>query len=83
MIRYILYIPQALIAEEVRKREGAKLLAMDERKRPYNSLRRDSDNKAPTEEEMEALDSRGRDRRTPWQLSYSHNNLHYTYSSFL
>ena len=51
----VLYIPQVLIAEEVRNREGAKLLAMDERKRPYNSLRRDGDNKAPTEEEMEAF----------------------------
>ena len=55
MIRYILCIPQALIAEEVRNREGAKLLAMDGRKRPYNSLWRDGDNKAPMEEEMEAF----------------------------
>ena len=31
-----------------------RLLALDERKRPYNSLVRDGSSKEPTEEEMEA-----------------------------
>ena len=31
-----------------------RLLALDERKRPYNSLVKDGSSKEPTEEEMEA-----------------------------
>ena len=42
---------QALKAEEAHIKEADKLLAMDERKRPYNSM---YEVKAPTEEEMEA-----------------------------
>ena len=54
-VRVCVCVPQALLAEGVRQREGEKLLAMDERKRPYNSLRRDGNSKEPTEEEMEAF----------------------------
>ena len=37
-----------------REREADRLLAMDERKRPYNSMKADS-SMVPTEEEMEAF----------------------------
>ena len=38
-------------------------MVMDERKRPYNSLKRDGECREPTEEEMEAYKL---NRRTPW-----------------
>jgi len=43
-----------LIEEDLREKKMNRLLAMDERKRPYNSLVRDGSTKEPTEEEMEA-----------------------------
>ena len=39
--------------QEEREKEADKLIAMDERKRPYNSMKADS-SAIPTEEEMEA-----------------------------
>lgn len=48
---YIYYLLQALKKEEANQKEADRLLAMDERKRPYNSM---CEVKAPTEEEMEA-----------------------------
>lgn len=47
----VFYLLQALKKEEANQKEADRLLAMDERKRPYNSM---CDVKAPTEEEMEA-----------------------------
>lgn len=44
-------LKKALKDEEANQKEADMLLAMDERKRPYNSM---SEVKAPTEEEMEA-----------------------------
>ncbi|XP_054717231.1 pre-mRNA-splicing factor SLU7-like [Uloborus diversus] len=44
-------LKKALKAEEASQKEADRLLAMDERKRPYNSM---YEVKAPTEEEMEA-----------------------------
>ena len=46
---------QALDREEAHQREAERILAMDERKRPYNSLRSFESFKEPTEEEMEAF----------------------------
>lgn len=43
---------QALSAEEQRLKQVAVLMQMDERKRPYNSLK---EVREPTEEEMEAF----------------------------
>ncbi|XP_022080625.1 pre-mRNA-splicing factor SLU7-like [Acanthaster planci] len=45
---------EALQKEEKNQREAERILAMDERKRPYNSLR-GMDTREPTEEEMEAF----------------------------
>ncbi|MCG8622446.1 MAG: hypothetical protein MJE68_10685 [Proteobacteria bacterium] len=45
---------QALLAEEEREREVTKLMTMDERKRPYHSMKADQ-SREPTEEEMEAF----------------------------
>jgi pre-mRNA-processing factor SLU7 len=42
---------QALAQEELRLKEAERILAIDERKRPYNSM---SEIKKPTDEEMEA-----------------------------
>lgn len=44
-------LKKALEAEEESQRKADYLLAMDERKRPYNSM---YEAKVPTEEEMEA-----------------------------
>ncbi|XP_019864689.2 pre-mRNA-splicing factor Slu7 [Aethina tumida] len=44
-------LKEALKAEEDRREEAERILAMDERKRPYNSM---FEAKQPTEEEMEA-----------------------------
>ena len=55
------YTIQALEAEEERVKRVDKILAMDERKRPYNSMRMDA-TQEPTEEEMEAY--RMKKRRT-------------------
>lgn len=47
-----------------------RLLAMDERKRPYNSLKRGGDSRQPTEEEMEAYRLKRRRHEDP-MASYS------------
>ena len=44
---------QALKDEDRRQKQVKSLMAMDERKRPYNSMTADS-GKEPTEEELEA-----------------------------
>ena len=46
--------PQALIAEEERVKEVDRIMSMDERKRPYHSMKADQ-SREPTEEEMEAF----------------------------
>ena len=43
-----------MVAEEEREKEMAKLMSMDERKRPYHSMKADQC-REPTEEEMEAF----------------------------
>lgn len=45
---------QVLMAEEEREKEVARLMTMDERKRPYHSMKADQ-SREPTEEEMEAF----------------------------
>ena len=50
--------------EARREREVNKLRAIDERKRPYNSLKGDT-NMVPTEEEMEAYRLRRRRHEDP------------------
>lgn len=64
--------PQALIAEEERDKEMDRLMAIDERKRPYNSLKRGpgGDSRQPTEEEMEAYHIKRRRQEDP-MASYS------------
>ncbi|XP_071947761.1 pre-mRNA-splicing factor SLU7-like [Antedon mediterranea] len=47
-------LKKALIAEVLRQKEADKILAMDERKRTYNSMQTMGQYKEPTEEEMEA-----------------------------
>ncbi|XP_071492441.1 pre-mRNA-splicing factor SLU7-like [Diadema antillarum] len=47
-------IMEAMKRQEEAEREADRLLAMDERKRPYNSLKAYDSMKEPTEEEMEA-----------------------------
>jgi pre-mRNA-processing factor SLU7 len=42
---------QALAQEELHQKQAVRILAMDERKRPYNSM---CEIKKPTDEEMEA-----------------------------
>ena len=42
------------MAEEEREKEVARLMTMDERKRPYHSMKADQ-SREPTEEEMEAF----------------------------
>ena len=56
-------ILQALRKEEKHRREADRLLAMDERKRPYNSLR--GDYREVTEEEMEAFRMKRRNADDP------------------
>ncbi|XP_071792611.1 pre-mRNA-splicing factor SLU7-like [Asterias amurensis] len=46
---------EALKKEAAHQREAERLLAMDERKRPYNSLKAMDSHAEPTEEEMEAF----------------------------
>lgn len=53
---------QALKKELENQRKAEELLAMDERKRPYNSM---YDAKAPTEEEMEAWRMKRRREEDP------------------
>ena len=45
---------QALETQERLTKEADRILAIDERKRPYNSLKAFDNFKEPTEEEMEA-----------------------------
>ncbi|XP_033122450.1 pre-mRNA-splicing factor SLU7-like [Anneissia japonica] len=47
-------LKKALIAEVQRQKEADRILAMDERKRSYNSMKSMDQYKEPTEEEMEA-----------------------------
>ncbi|EDO27493.1 predicted protein, partial [Nematostella vectensis] len=56
-------LKKALRAEEKQQRQAEQLLAMDERSRPYNSLR--GDTKEVTEEEMEAYRMRRRQGDDP------------------
>lgn len=42
------------MAEEEREKDVARLMSMDERKRPYHSMKADQ-SREPTEEEMEAF----------------------------
>ena len=48
------YLLQAMKRQEKADREAEELLAMDERKRPYNSMKAYDSVREPTEEEMEA-----------------------------
>lgn len=48
----LFFVCQALNAEEQRLKEAAEMMKMNERKRPYNSLK---EVREPTEEEMEAF----------------------------
>ena len=45
---------QAILDQEQREKEVDALMSIDERKRPYNSMRAES-GRVPTEEEMEAF----------------------------
>ena len=58
MLKYVVYskplLLQALLAEEEREKEMARIMSMDERKRPYHSMKAD-ESREPTEEEMEAF----------------------------
>lgn len=55
---------QALKAHEERDLEVTRILAMDERKRPYNSMKADH-SREPTEEEMEAYHLKKRKQEDP------------------
>lgn len=57
------YLVQALKDEERHQKEAERLLTLDERKRPYNSLR--GDNKEVTEEQLEAYRMKRRDQDDP------------------
>ena len=66
MCMYHIVIPstQALLAEEAHDKEIKRIMAMNERKRPYNSMRADQ-SKEPTEEEMEAYHLKKRREEDP------------------
>jgi len=55
---------QAMKAEEENQKRATKLLEMDERKRPYNSMRA-SNSVKPTDEEMEAYHMKKRRLEDP------------------
>lgn len=53
---------QALAKEELHQKEAERILAMDEKKRPYNSM---FEIKKPTDEEMEAYYMKKRREEDP------------------
>lgn len=53
---------QALAKEDLHQKEAERILAMDERKRPYNSM---FEIKKPTDEEMEAYYMKKRREEDP------------------
>ena len=55
---------QALAAEEQREKEMEELMTLDERKRPYHSMKAD-EGRVPTEEEMEAYKLKKRRAEDP------------------
>ena len=55
---------QALAAEERREREMEELMSLDERKRPYHSMKAE-EGRVPTEEEMEAYKLKKRRTEDP------------------
>ena len=57
-------VSQAMKVLAEREREAEKLLAMEERKRPYNSMKADF-SQMPTEEEMEAFRLKRRREEDP------------------
>lgn len=72
---------QALAKEDLHQKEAERILAMDERKRPYNSM---FEIKKPTDEEMEAYYMKKRREEDPmaqfmgWVVSYK-NSLGFVY----
>ncbi|XP_070539706.1 pre-mRNA-splicing factor SLU7-like [Ptychodera flava] len=56
---------KALEKEELLRQEAERILAMDERKRPYNSMQTFNDYREPTEEEMEAFRLKRRREEDP------------------
>lgn len=59
-----LSLPQAIEAEEEREKEIDQIMSLDERKRPYHSMKAD-ESRAPTEEEMEAYYLKKRRKEDP------------------
>ena len=57
-------LPQAIKEEEEREKEVDHIMALDERKRPYQSMRAEQ-SREPTEEEMEAYYMRKRRKEDP------------------
>ena len=57
-------LPQAIKEEEEREKEVDDIMALDERKRPYQSMRAEQ-SREPTEEEMEAYYMRKRRKEDP------------------
>jgi len=47
-------LSQAIEAEEEREKQIDRIMSLDERKRPYHSMKAD-ESRAPTEEEMEFI----------------------------
>ena len=56
---------QALEDEERNREEAERILSIDERKRPYNSMQTFNDYREPTEEEMEAFRMKRRREEDP------------------